>query len=192
MIKFFYKLFPYGDVRALRRPLVLLFFFLFAACAASPDRKLTETVHTIKNVPFYPQEVFQCGPSSLSGVLNFYQVAVSPDDIAREIYSKSARGTLGMDMVLFAEKHHLKARQYKGSFQDIRTQVQERKPLIVMVDYGFWVFQQNHFMVVIGYDDHGVIVNSGREQFKFIPLDEFLQSWKKTEFWTLVVTPNKE
>jgi hypothetical protein len=57
-----------------------------------------------------------------------------------------------------------------------------------MVDYGFWVFQQHHFMVVIGYNEHGIIVHSGRERLKFIPLSDFLKSWKKTDFWTLLIT----
>jgi len=33
-------------------------------------------------------------------------------------------------------------------------------PLIVLVDYGFWAFHSNHFMVVVGYNEDGVIVNS--------------------------------
>ncbi|MEN8265200.1 MAG: peptidase C39 family protein, partial [Nitrospirota bacterium] len=64
-------------------------------------------------------------------------------------------------------------------------------PLIVMVDNGFWIFQRNHFMVVVGYNEDGIIVNSGREQLKFIPLEDFLRSWRRTEFWSLLITPKQ-
>lgn len=94
-----------------------------------------------------------------------------------------------MDMVLFAVKKGLTADQYKSSFQDIKSRINAGYPLIVMVDYGFWILQRNHFMVVAGYNEDGVIVNSGREQLKFIPLEDFLRSWKKTEFWSLLITP---
>jgi len=143
----------------------------------------------IQNVPFHPQEEFQCGPASLAGVLNHWNINVSPEEIASEIYSKSAKGTLNIDMVLYVEKTGLKARQYRGSFEDVKTKIDSGYPLIVLVDEGFLIYQKNHFMVVIGYGAEGILANSGREQRKFIPVKEFLRSWERTKFWTLWITP---
>ena len=184
------KLFNKRSVLAAGRSILplLLFYILFSCTKALPVSE-SKAVHIIDNVPFYPQEVYQCGPSSLSGVLNYYGVDVSPEDIAQQIYSASARGTLNIDMILYAEKKGLTANLYKSSFQDIKSKVNLSYPLIVMVDYGFWIFQRNHFMVVVGYNEDGIIVNSGREQLKFIPLEDFLRSWKRTEFWSLLLTP---
>jgi ABC-type bacteriocin/lantibiotic exporter with double-glycine peptidase domain len=143
----------------------------------------------IPNVPFYPQEEFQCGPASLAGVLNYWGINVSPEEIASEIYSESARGTLNIDMGLYAEKRGLKARRYRGSLEDIKSKIDSGYPLIVLVDEGFLVYQKNHFMVVIGYGGEGILANSGREQHKFIPVKDFLRSWERTKFWTLLITP---
>jgi ABC-type bacteriocin/lantibiotic exporter with double-glycine peptidase domain len=143
----------------------------------------------ILNVPFHPQEAFQCGPASLAGVLNHWNINVSPEEIASEIYSKSAKGTLNIDMVLYVEKRGLKARQYRGSFEDIKTKIDAGYPLIVLVDEGFLVYQKNHFMVVFGYRGEGILANSGREKHKFIPVKGFLKSWERTKFWTLLITP---
>ena len=142
----------------------------------------------IQNVPFHPQEEFQCGPASLAGVLNHWNINVSPEEIASEIYSKSAKGTLNIDMVLYAEKTGLKARQYRGSMEDIKNKIDSGYPLIVLVDEGVLVYQRNHFMVVVGYGEEGILANSGREQHKFIPFKEFLRSWERTKFWTLLIT----
>lgn len=173
-----------------RRPYILFLSLpLLFSCAGTPDVRESRGSRIIENVPFYPQEAYQCGPSSLSGVLNYWRVDVSPDEIAQEIYSKTAKGTLNIDMILYAEKRGLKVHHYEGSFEDIKGNIDSGYPVIVMVDYGFWVFQQNHFMVVVGYNEDGVIVNSGREQFKFIPCKNFLRSWEKTKFWTLLITP---
>jgi ABC-type bacteriocin/lantibiotic exporter with double-glycine peptidase domain len=143
----------------------------------------------IQNVPFHPQEEFQCGPASLAGVLNHWNINVSPEEIASEIYSKSAKGTLNIDMVLYAEKRGLKGRQYRGSFEDIKNKIDSGYPLVVLVDEGFLIYQKNHFMVVIGYGGEGILANSGRKQHKFIPVNEFLRSWGRTNFWTLLITP---
>ncbi len=166
--------------------LVLLLLF---SCAATSETNKSGAVRIIENVPFYPQEAYQCGPSSLATVLHYRGVHIIPEKIAQDIFSESARGTLNIDMVLYAEKKGLTALQYKGNFQDIKYNIDSDNPLIVMVDYGLWVFQQYHFMIVAGYNEHGIIVHSGKERMKFIPLTDFLKSWKKTEFWTLLITP---
>jgi len=96
---------------------------------------------------------------------------------------------LDIDMAFYAEKKGLKANQYQGSLEDLKRNIDSKYPLIVLVDYGFWVYQKAHFMVVVGYDESVFIVNSGREQHKLIPINEFLNTWEKTKFWTLRITP---
>lgn len=145
----------------------------------------------IENVPFFPQETYQCGPASLAGVLSYWGVKVSPEIIATEIYSKSAKGTLGLDMVLYARKKGLDVVQSKGSIKSIKENIDLGYPLIVLVDYGFWVYQQNHFMVVVGYDENGIVVNSGRDRLKFVPEERFLKPWERTDFWTLLIKPGQ-
>ena len=167
--------------------LLLLSWFISCAGVSPPDNM--QTSRMIQNVPFYPQEEFQCGPASLAGVLNHWNITVSPEEIASEIYSKSAKGTLTIDMVLYVEKRGLKARQYPGSFEDIKSKIDSGYPLIVLVDEGFLIYQKNHFMVVIGYRGEGILVNSGREKHKFIPVKDFLRSWERTKFWSLWITP---
>lgn len=141
----------------------------------------------INSIPFYPQKEYQCGPSALAGVLNYYGVNVSPEEIASEIYSKSARGTLDMDMLFYVEKKGLKAEKYRGSLNDLRERIKAGHPLIVLVDYGYGPFQANHFMVIVGYNKSGVFANSGMEERKFIPNEDFLRVWDRTGNWTLLV-----
>ncbi|HAM53638.1 MAG TPA: hypothetical protein DCP92_24200 [Nitrospiraceae bacterium] len=143
--------------------------------------------HIIRGLPFYPQEDYQCGPASLASVLNYWGSAVSPTDIAKHIYSRSARGTLNVDMVLYAEARGLEAFSYSGGLDDVRAKIEAGYPLIVLVDEGFSFYQVNHFMVLAGYSDDGVIVNSGRKEGKFIPTGAFLKLWERTKFWTLFI-----
>jgi len=143
----------------------------------------------ILEVPFFPQETYQCGPASLAGVLNYWRISVTPEEIAQAIYSPSARGTLDLDLVFYGEKKGLKATQYAGSVEDIKKNIDGQVPLIVLVDEGFLAYQKHHFMVVVGYGDQGLLANSGRERYRFYAWPAFLKTWEKTKNWTLRLTP---
>ncbi|HYA32207.1 MAG TPA: C39 family peptidase [Thermodesulfovibrionales bacterium] len=164
---------------------------LTSACSTAsrmPEARQQINLHVIQNVPFFPQEEYQCGPASLASVLNYHGVLVTPDEVAGAIYSPSARGTLDIDMVLYAQSRGLWASQYRGGLGDLKDKIDADQPLIVLVDYGFSVFQVNHFMVVIGYSDEGVVVHSGQHEKKFIPMEDFMKSWEKSNYWTLLIT----
>jgi len=169
--------------------LLVVLLSSFYSCAGPSSDLSGQPARVIDGVPFFPQEEYQCGPASLAGVLNFYGWKVSPAEIAAEIFSRQARGTLDMDMVFYAQKKGLKAEKYRGTFEDLQGQINSRRPLIVLIDQGFWVYQSHHFMVVVGYDERGIIANSGKEERKFISRDSFSKTWEKTKFWTLRITP---
>ena len=168
--------------------LILLLIVFLCSCATV---QRTGQNYIIKNVPFYPQITYQCGPASLAGVLNYWGVKVTPDEIAKEIYSVSARGTLDIDMLLYAQSKGLLATQYEGTIEDLRKNIDSLHPVIVLVGYGFSFVQKDHYMVVIGYNDHGIIANSGKNREEFISMKDFLKSWEKTNFWTLLIKPHE-
>jgi len=165
---------------------IFLLLATFFSCSM-PDTVRVDNGRVLEGVPFYPQERYQCGPASLAAVLNYWGVKVSPEEIAIDIYSKTARGTLDIDMMTYVLGKGLEAGISAGGMKDLIRSIDEGYPLLVLVAYGFWVYQQNHFMVVVGYDSNGVIVNSGMESFKHIPSGVFLKQWEKTNFWTLSV-----
>lgn len=171
-----------------------LFFYFFAliilgGCAAAPAPKATAPVKLIARVPFFPQEAYQCGPASLAGVLNYWGLAETPEEIARAIYSPGARGTLDMDLVFYGEKRGLKAAQYPGSTEDLKKNIEGGIPLIVLVDEGILTYRKHHFMIVIGFNEGGIFAHSGREKERFFPWPVFLRNWEKTKNWTLRLTP---
>jgi hypothetical protein len=168
----------------------LFSLIIFQGCAAGPDSVTREVSPSIgfgkvNKVPFYPQVSFQCGPASLAGVLNFFGEGVTPDEIAEAIFRRDIRGTLTLDMLLYARKRGFLAEWYNGSVNDIRRSVDERVPLIVMVDLGFASVRKYHFMVVVGYTPEGVIANSGKTREKLIPWKNFLARWNRTKRWAL-------
>jgi len=161
------------------------------ACAYHGKADIPENVHLIENVHFFDQDDNQCGPSTLAGVLNFYGVHVLPEEIADEIFSKNVRGTMTFDMLFYAQKKGLYARQYRGNIENLQENILKNHPLIVLVNFGNSLFQVNHFMVVKGYSDTGFIVQSGNNKNKHISFGKFLDIWNSTENWTLLIKKAK-
>lgn len=161
------------------------------AGAPSSAGSMPADARIIRDVPFFPQEKFQCGPAAMASVLNYRGLRITPEEVAREIYSESARGTLNIDMVFFAERKGMKAVQYSGSLTDLKNNIDGANPVIVLVDYGFLNYRKDHFMVVVGYDGGSVIAHSGKNSFLPVPNDDFLKIWNKTKNWSLLVQQTK-
>lgn len=152
-----------------------------------------EVGHYISDVPFFPQSTFQCGPAALASVLNYYGCPVTPGEIAKAIYSERLRGTLNIDLILFAQRMEFNARDYRGNLIDLKGHVAKDRPLIVFQNLGIPLLPIRHFSVVIGYDDtRGILIlHSGKRSNKAISYERFLRSWAKMDYWTLLILPHE-
>ncbi|MEE4352654.1 MAG: C39 family peptidase [Desulfatiglans sp.] len=162
--------------------------FILSSCVGAPAHRTSGDYHLIEEVPFYQMDSYQCGPASLAAVMNYWKADVLPGDIAAEIYSQSAQGTLGIDMAMYAKSKGFHAKQYKGNIEDIRYNIRSGYPVIVLIDYGFWVYQKNHFMVIVGYNDQGIFTNSVKGTI-LVTWKRFVKLWSKTGSWTLLISP---
>jgi hypothetical protein len=166
--------------------MLFCFFLVLSACASSSS-VAGHGSKIIGNIRFFPQEDHQCGPASLAGVLDYWGLHISPEEIAGEIFSKSAGGTLNLDMGLYAQRKGCYSLAYSGGMADLREKIDAGYPLVVMVDNGISVWQVIHFMVVTGYNEDSVIVNSGKREHEVVDNDRFIKSWSKTNYWSLLV-----
>lgn len=169
-------------------------FFSVAGCRTLPEQ-LPADVTMIHQVPFFEQEDFQCGPAALATVINYWFIKTKRDgritveSITRDIYSKAARGVLGVDLELYARKHGFDAVQLNATMEDIRAAIDNGVPVIVLVDFGKGPFHQNHFMVAKGYYRDGMIFNSGRRENYLMTGEAFARIWKRASYWALFIKP---
>ncbi len=145
----------------------------------------------VEGVPFYPQKKYQCGPASLAAVLNFWGQNDSPEQIAQAIYLPRLKGSLSLDLWRYARDQGFDARMQEGSLEDLQAHLVRKQPVIAFLNLGFTFFPIGHFLVVVGLDPEQqvVIAYSGTEKDKRIPYKKFLSDWKKTQYWSLVITP---
>jgi predicted double-glycine peptidase len=183
-------------MRRMKRTLLAAALLLLPAFCTTGATLEGPDVVILRQMPFFAQETYQCGPAALATVVDYWQgklrkgTWISPDEIAAAIYSPSARGVLTLDLEAYARKRGFEATQYSGSLDDLKRQIDRGVPAIILVDYGFSLYEANHFMVVKGYSSDGVIVNSGRRENQLLPEGELQKIWKKTRRWTLVLKPS--
>lgn len=183
----------------LRRFFLLLFLLIpiLISCAtriprreALPDKAGDPKIYQIV-VPFFPQGKNQCGPASLASILKFYQIDTNPDEISKEIYLSSVKGTLNIDLLFYARSRGLVAEAYHGDMEDLKRQIAESRPLLLFLNLGLKIFPAGHYVVVTGFNDRDNIVyaHSGGERDKPIRYSDFMRAWEEGDFWTLLIRP---
>jgi len=145
----------------------------------------------INNVPFFPQKRYYCGPASLAGVMNFYGVSVTEEEIAKEVYNTKLSGTLSMDILIYARTKGFDAFYHKGNMEDIKKYISVGKPVILFLDLGYFFYPVRHYIVATGYNDKMgyLIAHSGVEKDKIFSYKEIQSAWEKTGFGTILISP---
>lgn len=157
-----------------------------AASARSPfDRR----VHLI--VPFFPDETDQCGPATLASLLTYWGISSDPRTLKEEIYLRRIRGTFSIDLLLAAQSRGLQVEGFGGTLEQLKAEVAAGHPVVALLNLGWAIFPQGHYVVVTGYDEQrqGLYVHSGLVRDVFVPYAEFLDNWDKTGRWMLRAQP---
>jgi hypothetical protein len=160
---------------------------------ATLRQTLTPELHRrveLKEVPFFPQSEYQCGPAALATLLNEAGVKVTPEDLVPEVYLPERKGSLQIEMLAAPRRHGLVSYQLAPRFADLLTEIAAGNPVIVLQNLGFndetW-----HYAVAIGYDYRWgkLYLRSGETQRSVMPfaLSEFV--WMKSGYWAMVVLP---
>jgi len=174
---------------------LLSIIIVFLSCAHHPERGVYYTPppggdrEVLLQVPLFPQKRFHCGPAALAGVMNYWNVGVTPEEIARALSTDRHRGTLSLDLYLYAKKRGLKVELLRGGMKALIRSLDGGYPVIVMVDSGMGPLQKNHFMVVVGYNGKGLFVNTQNEREIFFSYAEMDRIWRRTNYWGLLVYP---
>jgi hypothetical protein len=115
-----------------------------------------------------------------------------PEALREEIYLRSIRGSLGLDLLMAAERRGYEATSYLGSITRVVEEIDAGHPIIALLDTGSWIFSKGHFVVITGYDlsRRGIYVHSGSTSDQFVSFDAFIDAWKTTGYWTLRIVPN--
>ncbi len=184
--------------RRLLTALCLLVVLLLAGCQTPPQtRQLLDKPpavprqHLIAGVPFYPQQDFYCGPTTLAEVAGFYGQPQDPVAIAPQTFIPQLQGSLQIEMAAATRQLGLLAYAQRGSMQQLLSLVADDMPVIVLQNNSISWWPQWHYAVVIGYDldDETLTLHTGVTPNYQLDFATFERTWQRGAYWLLLMLP---
>jgi len=144
----------------------------------------------LREVPFFPQTEYQCGPAALATVLNASGVKVTPDELVPEVYLPARKGSLQVEMLAAARRHGLVSYQLAPSAADLLREVAAGNPVIVLQNLGF-TSDSWHYAVVVGYDYSWgkIYLRSGEDERDVMSFFIHEFTWMRSGYWAMVALP---
>lgn len=143
----------------------------------------------LAQVPFFPQDDYQCGPSALATTLAAYGVKVTPEDLVSQVYLPERKGSLQIEMLAAARRHGMVSYLLAPSFEDMLREIAAGNPVIVLWNQfpmGSW-----HYAVAVGYDyEKGkLLLRSGGTERQAVPFAIHELLWMRSGYWAMVAVP---
>lgn len=179
--------------------LYLWLALLLSACATAPQtRQLQATAPVglpeyieLVDVPFFPQQAYQCGPAALATLLQDRGLTVTPEQLVPEVYVPARQGSLQAEMLAAARARGLVAYPLRPELEALLREVAEGRPVLVLQNLGLDWIPRWHYAVVVGYDlSRGeILLRSGLHERHVNGLARFERTWRRARRWAFVVTP---
>lgn len=146
---------------------------------------------TIQNVPFILQKENFCGPATLAMYMQWLGINQTPEQLADISFSKSAKGTYKSNLVSAARINGLMTAPV-NSYKNLVLEIQAGNPVIVFQNLGFDWYPLWHYSLIYGYNINKktIVIHSGEEKSKEVPLKLFDNSWKRANYWAITLTPS--
>ena len=176
--------------------LVSVFSAVLAGCATpQTDRALANrgnlpATAEIPNVPFFPQRKYYCGPAALAMVLAWSGLPVTQNDMAAQVYTPGREGSLRSDIIAGARRNGRLAVTVH-TLPALMAEIAAGNPVLVFQNLALDWYPQWHYAVAFGYDLKAgtLLLHSGTEERHTIDLTAFERTWRRGDFWALVVLP---
>lgn len=149
---------------------------------------------TVADVPFYPQEKYQCGPAALATVLQWSGVDTDPDALKPYLYIPDREGTLQPEIAARARSLGRLAYPLQEGPQGMLAELQAGHPVLVLQNNGLSWLPKWHYAVAVGTTEGGrnIVLRSGTIRRHVIGVDVFNRTWRRGGYWGLVILPPGE
>lgn len=145
----------------------------------------------LSDVPFFPQQEFYCGPTTLSEVFHYYDLPLSPNEIAPSIFIPNRQGSLQLEMITATRKNGLLAYSEKSNLETLIRLIDQDIPVIILQNLSIPWIPQWHYAVVIGYDlnEQTFTLHTGVTPKHTMSFSLFERVWQRANYWMLAPLP---
>ena len=143
----------------------------------------------LTEVPFFPQEEYQCGPAALATALASFGVKVTPEELVPQVYIPQRKGSLQVEMLAAARRHGLVSYTLAPRFEDLLRELAAGHPVIVLQNLG--VSEGWHYAVAVGYDYESgeLVLRSGTTERQVLAFTVHEMVWKRSGYWAMLALP---
>ncbi|TWO69406.1 hypothetical protein FN976_19140 [Caenimonas sedimenti] len=147
----------------------------------------------LADVPFFPQDEYQCGPAALATVLGHSGVVASPEALVEQVWLPSRRGSLQLEMLATPRRHGRVSFKLAPQFANLLREVAAGHPVVVLQDVGP-IFPQWHYAVVNGFDyaTGSIFLRSGTQARQEMSFTAFERTWMQGGYWAMAVLPPEQ
>ncbi|WP_414829953.1 PA2778 family cysteine peptidase [Alteromonas sp. H39] len=174
-------------------------FLLLTGCTATPQSEQLRAERPsglsgssyIADMPFFAQQQYYCGPTTLSEVFTFYGQPVDAEDIAPKIFIPEREGSLQLEMVSATRQYGFLPYAERGTLTQLFRLVDDDIPVIVFQNLSIELLPQWHYAVVIGYDLPAgtVTLHTGVTPDHTMSFELFEKTWARGNYWYMAPLP---
>lgn len=145
----------------------------------------------LREVPFFPQEAYQCGPAALATMLGQRGLALTPGQLKDEVFIPGREGSLQLEMVAAARRHGMLVYPLQGGLESVLEEVAAGNPVLVLQNQAFSWWPRWHFAVVVGFDRERreLVLRSGITRRWVTDFTSFESTWKRSGRWAVLTLP---
>lgn len=187
--------------RTTRGPvLALLAVVSLAGCASGPTldqqhlARLSSQHQLLDDVPFHAQRDYQCGPATLSMMLEASGQAADVETLIPKLFLPDREGSVQPEMLATARRQGRIPFVIPANFNALLIELDAGHPVAVMQNLSLAAFPMWHYAVVIGYDisTEQLTLHSGMERASEVTFARFDATWARSERWAFVALPPGE
>lgn len=174
----------------------ILTLLFISGCSTLQSKRIRDTAAAfpdpveLTSVPFFPQEAYQCGPAALATVLNISGASITPEELSSEVYLPKRKGSLQLELIGAARRQGRVPYVLRPQLESLFAEVSSGNPVLILQNLSFWWYPMWHYAVVVGFDlpHNQMVLRSGHEQRHLVPIDVFERTWRRGNYWAMVVT----
>jgi tetratricopeptide (TPR) repeat protein len=142
----------------------------------------------LTGTPFYPQEMYQCGPAALMTLLTDSGVQTTMEALVQQVYLPARNGSLQIEMLAATRAAGRLAYLLEPTLAAVIAELEAGRPVLVLQNLGVSWFPRWHYAVVVGVNPATgkVTLRSGTDARRETNTTTFVRTWQRGDYWAFV------